>query len=492
MDTMAPRQSPDDAHSGERDADGDFVVESGHASFDQRLTPRGKLVRTSAIVGLVLTTLFVLLGGPAAAARLLHHSGPLRAGPLVASVHPLIGVTQIDGVTLPTDTQANATLDIAPVNGATGGAYACWLAPDVRGNSSGGALHAAALAGNSRVWQTLRLPRERGVRCVIIPDISTSGSVLVAVWNIAAASATASTALCALPHLYQSSNGGSAWSAVSWPAGTNAACTLQFTLVERHIYASSDHALLSTGAANAMGATPGEGRILMTADAGRSWQVADSGLDVLSRVTLLAVRPGQHLLAQTTLAGPTGESILWESADAGRHWQSLGNLPGALPQVYVSSDPSETSHGGWGRLYLSGQTETNGVPDGPDHTYLASAYVGSGWRPFAAPAAVTALSSDVSRSPFFQVTVGPRETLLITHVDDAGDGGNQSSPFTLWAWNPARQRWAWDSGLLPSALIGERVAWSPSGIGLWCTHERLSVTHPLELFTYLFTATDLS
>ena len=93
---------------------------------------------------------------------------------------------------------------------------------------------------------------------------------------------------------------------------------------------------------------------------------------------------------------------------------------------------------------------------------------------------------------FFQVTVGPRETLLITHVDDAGEGGSQTSPFTLWAWNPARQRWAWDSGLLPSALIGERVAWSPSGIGLWCTHARLSVTHPLELFSYFFTANDLS
>ncbi|HKT38990.1 MAG TPA: hypothetical protein VJR48_11515, partial [Ktedonobacterales bacterium] len=114
-----------DAAEGDADADADedFVWETGIPSWERRLTPRGKLRRGSLVVASLIALALVLLGGPATVARLLMQPVP-EVSRLSAAPPGNLGWQHFDA---PGSAAANPQIRIAPANGPSALAYACWI-----------------------------------------------------------------------------------------------------------------------------------------------------------------------------------------------------------------------------------------------------------------------------------------------------------------------------------------------------------------------------
>lgn len=434
-----------------------FVVESGTPSFARSLTRRQKMLRGGIALLVVVATAFFLLGGPGATASLVES---LHQRVAVAAPIPLARVEQLAAVRLPPGSATIATLRVSPAAGGIGAAYACWVSPRAVVNDvEVGRLHVAALGGAAQSWRDVTPPVASAVRCAITADSVSPRTAILSVYTH-----TGSGAACTLPTLYLTADGGGTWQPVAWPDANTRACSVGLGLAQDTIYATSSEPLVP-----AAGRPAGTGgHVIVSEDAGRSWHVADTtpgaaaGFALLDiGFALLDIRPGGRLLAEATDASKRNAVALWESRDDGRSWRSLGDLPGADPQVYVSLDPAETGDGGWGRLYLSAHNAA-GQP------FFATATAGSGWRTL--PALPLASADDgVEGGDFTSAGVGPDGLLFVTRTLVGSNAHTFTPQRAIWIWEPRHGAWLFSPVGLPPNTLEQGVSWSRQGMTLWMT-----------------------
>ena len=452
-----------------------FVVESGAPSFAQRLTRQQKLLRGGVALLAVLAAAFFLLGGPDATTSLVDrlHQRIVAAAPI-----PLAHVSRLAAVRLPPGSATIATLRISPAAGGTGSAYACWVSPGVVVNGIElGVLHLAALDGGSLSWRVLTPPEASAARCAVAADTVTPGQALLSIY-----AQTGASAACTLPSLYFTSDSGASWQAVAWPDPNLLVCAVSSDLVQGRIYAASTDALI------AMRDRPAgvHGRLIVSADRGQSWQTADTVVGALSSFELLGIRPGGRLLAQTADQHNAVVSTLWESEDDGVSWRSLGALPGANAQVYVSQNPDDTANGGWGRLYLSADADANGAAASQADTFFATGYAGAGWHVIAS-LPVAPVDAGAEGVGVADAGVGPGGLLFVTRAMIGSNAHDFIPQLAFWIWEPRRGVWLVSpAGLPPNTLI-QGESWSGSNMSLWMTIIHQGIPPTVQIATLTLT-----
>jgi hypothetical protein len=176
------------------------------------------------------------------------------------------------------------------------------------------------------------------------------------------------------------------------------------------------------------------------------------------------------------------------SDDYGDSWRSLGALPGAFPQVFVSSDSAVTDHGGWGRLYTISQTAVSGLPGVPAVISLASAYIGGGWAPIALPPLAAGASVDEASGQPLVIGVGPAGALEVERGIVESVNAQLSPSRHLWVWNPAQREWLLDPQVVPGNLELQGVAWNAGAQIFWMTTLQLGVPPVLQIFMKTYPA----
>lgn len=437
----------------------DFVVESGVPSFTRLLTRRQKLLRGGVALLVVVVTAFVLLGGPDATASLV---GSLRQPVVVAAQVPMARVGALAAIRLPPGSATYATLQLSPAAGSAGGAYACWVAPGTGVGAGGidlGALHVTVLDDGAEPWRAVSPPAALAAHCTVVADAANPRQALLAVY-----ARTGVNAACALPDLYFTGDGGATWQAAVWPDPNALACTPRVYLVDGRIYATTPAAQVSL----MTGATGAAGRLIVSTDQGRSWRVGDTGLGNASGIVLVGIRPGGRLLAETLDARVPQIGTLWESRDDGGSWRSLGKLPGANPEVYVSQHVADTANGGWGRLYLSAESLSNGVAGGSGNTFFATAYPGTGWSVLPSlPMAPVDDGSEVVGIASGEV--GPGGLLYVTRAMTGTNDHVFTPQRAVWIWEPRRAIWLFSPVGLPANTLVQGASWSGTAMSLWIT-----------------------
>jgi hypothetical protein len=483
------REQGDYGDYGEPD---EIEFEGGAPDWERRLTRREKLVRGGSAALVVAVVAYLLLGGPAATLALLRALAPRPPEAVAAPAPPTVAAHRSANAGVPPSAANNPTLKLAPANGPSGAAYACWLDPRRAGSgASTRPLRVASLADGQSDWQALAPPVAGAASCALAVDPTRADTLLLAAGRV---SVTASATICPLPDLYLSTVRGASWQRVPLPRGAAISCFSpppSLAIADDRIFMRSASALLPARAVPA-GAL---GQLIVTADRGRTWRAADAGLAPATSLTLLAMRPGGHLLAQTAPAGHADTGMLWQSADAGAHWRSLGPLPGTAPHVYVSSDPGASDHGGWGRLYVSARERPDTRGDGPERSFLASAYAGEPWARIPGPPGppgTSAISDALAGGGESQIAEGPAGALLFTR--SSSDPGRQrlTPPFALWIWDAGQQRWLQYGSPLPANALVQGAAWDGGRITVWLMVVR-GVTPPLiDLVTLELAAADLT
>lgn len=449
--------------------DESFTLEGGEHIFDRRLTQRQKLVRGGLVCVIVLLTAFFVLGGPDAVGAFVQSVGQPHVGRLYAA-HPLH--SPLAELPAPGAGATAPDLRISPAAGNRGDAYACWV-----GQGTLGTLHTAVLAGINAQWAQLKPPTATGLRCTLAADSVRESWVALAVYT-----PSATDNACALPLLFLSRSAGAAWVRVPWPNEWITACNVSLFLADGHLYVTADDPLLIRNEYE-IGAPE---HIMTTDDAGKTWQVADVGLPFGSKVSLVGLRPGGHMLAETTDTSPAATGTLWESATNGAGWESLGQLPGAEPVVEVSSDPTMTANGGWGRLYVIAQTLTDGAPDGLDSPLVATGFPGEAWTRLALPAPIAG-NSDSFVNEVEGAIVGPGDTLAVLRVAPSSSLNTVAPANYLWIWSPARHAWQQASFIIPANTIVQGTAWGGSQMRMWMT--QLIMGGPISINVRVFTLT---
>lgn len=434
-----------------------FFVESGVPSFGRLLTRRQKLLRGGVALLVVVMAAFVLLGGPDATVSLL---GTLRQPVVAAAQVPLARVPELAAVRLPPGAATFATLQVSPAAGGAGGAYACWVTPGVAVDGIDlGTLHVTALDNGAVPWRPLTPPAAAAARCRVVADTANPGQALLAVY-----ARTDSSGACGLPDVYFTGDGGATWQAAVWPDPNVLICSLHLDLVDGTIYATASGALMSLASRPSGSA----GRLIVSADRGQTWWTGDAGMGATSDFTLVGIRPGGRLLAETFDALRPEIGTLWESHDSGRSWRSRGELPGANPQVYVSRNLAETANGGWGRLYLSAEALRNGTAGGKSSTFLATATLGSGWSML--PTLPVVPSDDVTASSGVEGGgVGPGGLLFVTRAMVGSNAHDFIPQQAVWIWEPKHARWLLSPVGLPANTLVQGTGWSGSAMSLWVT-----------------------
>jgi hypothetical protein len=488
-DESAARHACDQDDEGEPD---EIEFEGGTPDWERRLTRREKLARGGSAALVVAVVAYLLLGGPTATVALLRALAPRPPEAVAAPAPPTVIAHPRANAGVPPGAANNPTIKIVPANGPAGAAYACWLDPRrINSRTSGRPLRVAFAASGQSSWHSLAPPVAGAASCALAVDLVHADTLLLAAGRV---SVTANATTCPLPDLYLSTAHETAWQRVPLPRGAAISCSApapSLALADGRVFVLNDSTLLPARIIPA-GAL---GQLIVTADRGRTWRAADASLAPATSLTLLAMRPGGKLLAQTTPAGHPDTGMLWQSADAGAHWRSLGALPGIAPHVYVSSDPGASDHGGWGRLYVSARERPDARGDGPERSFLASAYAGERWARIPGPPGppgTSAIPDALAGGGESQIAEGPAGALLFTRA--SADAGRQRliPPYALWIWDAGRQRWLQYSIPLPANALAQGAAWDGGHITVWLMVIR-GVTPPLiDLVTLELAAADLT
>lgn len=462
------------------DADGDsFTLESDNGPIGQRLTRRQKALRGGLASLVVFVTAFFILGGPAAAEAFVRGLNPPR--PLTYS-ESHNRRSELAVLPAPGEKETPADVRISPAAGNRGDAYACWAGADSSGEASNAnattALHVAVLPDVSAMWKELQPPVASATYCAVTADTARESWLALAVYGN-----TKVNNQCGLPDLFLSTSSGASWMPIRWPNQWITACNVNLSLTDGHLYLSADDPLLIRNAFE-VGAPE---RIVTTADEGRTWQVADVGLPFASSINLVGLRPGGHVLVETTDKSQAATGTLWESDTNGASWHSLGELPGADPVVAVSTNPTVTGNGGWGRIYDIAQTRTDGVPDGLNSPQVETAFPGGTWTPLKLPAPIAG-NGDSFVNEIEGAVVGPDNSLTVLRVAPSATLNTVAPANFVWTWNPAQRTWHEASFVIPSNTIVQGTAWGDSQMRMWMTEINMGVPISVTVRTFTLTA----
>ncbi|HEX8982349.1 MAG TPA: hypothetical protein VF792_06250 [Ktedonobacterales bacterium] len=447
-------------------------------SVPRALTTQQKALRGSTTAMLFILTLYILLGGPALTVSTVNAWGTSLQNWLhPAKPQPTLAERSFIAVNSPPGANNLQTISITPESGKIGAAWACWTSPP-GADQMQWIAHGFATSDSGRSWMRLRLPDETGQTCSIDSDDAdpTGASALYVLGQNPAPDGS-----CTAPKLALTKDGGITWTRVQWPLGpSDAACQYGSELIGGAIYLCSTYPL--TRATNPY--IPPTGRILVSRDAGQSWAPADSGLEDANGLTIVGFRRNGHILATISDVHSGGDSsLLLGSDDYGASWSNLGRVPGAFPQVYVSSDLNATDHGGWGRIYALTHTKENGSITIPLQPELATEVIGQPWQVIPLPPMAAGTASDSqSREPLV-IGVGPGGSLELERGIVEEPQTQLSPARRLWLWTPATRRWFLDPQPLPGNLEIQGVAWADGAQILWVTILRLGVPPVLQIYS---------
>ncbi len=452
-------------------------------TWERRLTLRQKLARGGAITLLVSLTLYLLLGGPANTVATLGRVG----GAIYARLHPpkpqpTLAERGYTSIKSPPGAYNLPEISIAPAIGQANAAWACWSSPFAQNAPRGAWTAMAYYTANSGVkWNPLALPEPAAQDCSISADSERSASALFILSQGLAADGS-----CIAPLLYLTSDTGATWAHVPWPTGSAAgACQFHTALQGGVIYIWSITPVIRGTDPYA----PPTGRLVVSRDAGQTWSPADSGLDDSTGFDIIGLRPGGHILADITNTHGSGYSTtLMTSDDFGATWRSLGGLPGAFPQVFVSSNGSVTDHGGWGRLYELARTVVNGSPSVPPQLYLATAYIGQGWTSIPLPPLVSGTTTNAQSSQPLVIGIGPAGVLEVERGIVETTNAQLSPARRFWVWNPLQSEWLLDPQAVPGNLELQGASWSAGNQIFWMTTLQLGVPPVLQIYTKTYPA----
>ncbi|HEY7848755.1 MAG TPA: hypothetical protein VIC27_01760 [Ktedonobacterales bacterium] len=452
-------------------------------AWGRNLTLRQQVLRGGAMSLLVALTLYLLLGGPAATgATLVRVSGAINTRLHPPKSQPTLAESGYTSIKSPPGAYNLPQISIAPAIGNSAAAWACWSSPyssqAPRGVWSAEAFYTANAGAR---WIPLTLPQTAGLNCTITADGERPSSALIVLSQGLAVDGS-----CIAPLLYLTADLGASWARVPSPLdASHQGCQFHTALQGGAIYLWADGPLLPESKPS----LPPTGRLIVSRDAGHTWAPADNGLDGDSGLDIVGFRPGGHILASIVdVRVSGGSSILMTSDDYGGSWRSLGALPGAFPQVFVSSDSAVTDHGGWGRLYTLARTVVNGAPSVPAVMSLASAYIGEGWAPIALPPLAAGASADAESTQSLVIGVGPAGALEVEYGIVESVNAQLSPSRRLWVWSPAQREWLLDPQVVPGNLELQGVTWNAGDQIFWMTTLQLGVPPVLQIFTKTYPA----
>src|SRR5579859_1060388 len=178
----------------------EIELDGGTPEWERRLTRREKLLRGGSAVLVVAVVAYLLLGGPAATVALLRALAPRPPEAVAAPAPPTVIAHLRANAGVPPGAANNPTLKVAPANGSSGAAYACWLEPRrVNSGASTRPLRVASLAGGQSNWQSLVPPVAGAASCALAVDHARADTLLLAAARV---SASTNATSCAPPDLY--------------------------------------------------------------------------------------------------------------------------------------------------------------------------------------------------------------------------------------------------------------------------------------------------
>lgn len=451
--------------------------------WSRSLTLRQKALRAGGMLLLVLLAVYLVIGGPAATPGFFATVGDaVNARLHPPKPQPTLAERGYTFIKSPPGSYNLPEISIAPVVDHANAAWACWSSPFSAG-APRGVWSAEAFytdSGGSH-WNRLPLPQSTGLDCSALADGQDSANALIALGQ-----GLAPDGSCIAPFLYLTTDTGASWTKVPWPLGpSEAACQFSAALEGGVIFLWSPTPLVRGASPYA----PPSGRLIVSRDRGQTWALADNGLDDISQLNIIGFRPGGSILAEIPdVQGNGSSSLLMASDNYGVSWRSLGDLPGAFPQVYASSDRTETSHGGWGRLYVLARTLVDNSPSVPPAYALWTGYVGEPWSAVPLPPLRHGASETANANQPLVIGVGPAGSLEAERGVIDYPNAQLSPARRLWVWDPAHTQWLLDPADVPGNLALEGSSWHAGDQIIWVTTLQLGVPPVLQIYTKTYPA----
>ncbi len=444
---------------------GEVIFDSGPAVWERRRPVRGLLFRLAGVCILIASVISVLVGGPAALASLFWQGNMVAA----ASTMPRpVYNAPWTRIALPTEAASHPGLSVAANAGSHGRMFACWVAPDTTGAP---AAFVATEPSFNAAWSVIRLPVPQATHCQVVTDSIRSGSAILIVWQQMNDSA------CPEPSIYVIS-AANEWQSLHWPAHFTYACSMSFALVDRSVYVTANHSLLSSDALPSQTA----GHVLVV-DLGTSrWHTGDTGLGSSAALTLVAMRAKGNLLGETRAQSLFATSDLWQSSDAGQHWHWIATMPAPTAIALASSDPAATGADGFGSIYAA-IPDPQSVPGAinyqtlfqlvapvlPDSLVLATTGPAHVWSSIPPPPDLTGTPGRPWGVTVPDAAVGPDGHLLFIRALPVAQPSIIIPPYAIWTWSPQSRQWrAEGHSLAPDTTI-QNISWSSGVMRTWVT-----------------------
>jgi hypothetical protein len=378
-------------------------------------------------------------------------------------------------------------ISLAPAVVASGLAYLCWtntesnrlipLAPNQ--------ISAYVTSNYGRDWRALPIPLTKGQDCTVETDQTGGPDLLL----LAAQGDSANP--CQRPLLLVTHDSGATWRSVPLPGEQTGAdqCGMQVTLADGAIYVSSQS--VNEPLLPGLGGDT-SGVITVTRDDGATWRAADTGLGLATQLTLIGFRHGGRILASIpeTQGRPEAARLI-TSDDYGATWRNLGDIPGAFPNIYASTDPGVVGEGGWGQLYAFARPMVKGEA-GPTTSFILEAgTVGGHWTTIPAPPLLETNANPNNNLPTI-LGVGPAGSLFVQRGVVSSTDRSQITPAVwLWAWSRSQKIWLQDTQPFPGNAYLFGWSWSHGSQTYWLTTLKLGVPPTLQLLTRVYNSSDV-
>ena len=451
--------------------------------WSHSLTFRQKALRAGGMLLLVLLAVYLVIGGPAATPGVLSHAGDaINARLHPPKPQPTLADRGYTFIKSPPGSYNLPEISIAPVIDHANAAWACWSSPySASGPRGVWSAQAYYTDSNGAHWSRLQLPQSAGLDCSALADGENSASALIALGQ-----GLAPDGSCIAPFLYLTADTGASWTQVSWPLGpSEAACQYSAALEGGAIYLWAPTPLVR--GTNPFAAP--SGRLIVSRDGGQTWALADYGLNDVTGLDIIGFRPGGAILADIPdVHGNGSSSLLMTSSDFGASWRSLGDLPGAFPQVFVSSDHHASDPAGWGRLYALSRTVINNSPSVPPMYALSTGFIGGKWSDVPLPPLVAGQSPVATANQPLVIGVGPAGSLEVERGIVESRDAQLSPARLLWVWDPIHSQWLQDPQGIPGNLALEGSSWRAGDQIIWVTTLQLGVPPVLQIYTKTYPA----
>lgn len=457
---------------------GSTTAKPPRATAGQSLSLRRKLARAGVVALAAALALACGLGGLTSAQNGLQSIWNATRG--ATHPAPTIGAPNYALRRLPPQAQNQPSVSLAPAIVASSVAYLCWT--NLSSQHPKGVVMAYRTSDGGQNWDALNIPTVTGVGCQVATDQTGGADVLLLIGQGDAANP------CQTSLLLLSRDAGATWKSVPWPSlAAPVLCGAQVTLASGAIYAWTAYSHTSLILANLPAETAG--MIIVTRDDGRTWRAADAGLGLAAQLTVIGFRPGGRLLGWIPdTRGNPEQARLVASADYGATWRDLGDIPGAFPTIYISTDPSVVSDGGWGKLYAIARPMAHGTVGPPTSFLIETGAPGSRWKTLPAPP-LNGASANASDNLPTIISIGPAGSLFVERGSISSDDHSLVSPARwVWVWSPSHKTWLQDTQPFPANILLFGWNWNHGAQTFWLTALKLDVPPRLLLFTRVYTA----